>query len=220
VEAVRLAVEGGCTIVQLREKDIDGVDFVAAAKAVLQVGGAARQDGDGEGHGRWRWLLARPIARLLPGRPGDLSLAPPRLTPQVCRPKGVPVIINDRIDVALAAGADGVHLGQSDIPAAAARQLLGPSKIIGISVKTPEEARQAQADGARPALDGPRRKQGASAPAAGPMWAAAALPAQRRCLHCTRARRGLTPLLPLLPLQVRTTWAPGPCTPRAPRTAR
>lgn len=52
------------------------------------------------------------------------------------RPRGIPLIINDRIDVALAAGADGVHVGQTDMPATLARQLLGPEAIIGLSVET------------------------------------------------------------------------------------
>jgi thiamine-phosphate pyrophosphorylase len=50
---------------------------------------------------------------------------------------GVPLIINDRIDVALALDADGVHLGRSDMPADVARRLLGPDKIIGLSVNEP-----------------------------------------------------------------------------------
>ena len=49
---------------------------------------------------------------------------------------GIPLIINDRVDVALAAGADGVHLGQSDMPYDAARRLMGPDAIIGLSVET------------------------------------------------------------------------------------
>ncbi len=50
-------------------------------------------------------------------------------------PLGVPLIINDRVDVALAADADGVHIGQSDMAYADARRLLGPDKIIGLSVE-------------------------------------------------------------------------------------
>lgn len=52
--------------------------------------------------------------------------------------KGVPLIINDRIDVALALDADGVHLGQSDMPIEIARSILGPNRIIGLSVGIPE----------------------------------------------------------------------------------
>ena len=55
------------------------------------------------------------------------------------QPLGVPLIINDRIDVALAVDADGVHIGQSDMPYKTARALLGKNKIIGLSVETMEE---------------------------------------------------------------------------------
>ena len=55
----------------------------------------------------------------------------------------VPLIINDRIDVALAIQADGLHLGQTDMPYAIARQLLGPDKIIGLSVENFEQIKQA-----------------------------------------------------------------------------
>lgn len=57
---------------------------------------------------------------------------------------GVPLIINDRVDVALAVDADGVHLGQSDMPATLARQLLGPDKLIGLSVENEQQFEQAQ----------------------------------------------------------------------------
>lgn len=53
---------------------------------------------------------------------------------------GVPFLINDRVDVALAAGADGVHLGQDDMHPSDARGLLGPRAIIGLTLKTPEQA--------------------------------------------------------------------------------
>lgn len=56
---------------------------------------------------------------------------------------GVPLIINDRVDIALAVDADGVHLGQSDIPVTIARQLLGPDKIIGLSVENFEQIKEA-----------------------------------------------------------------------------
>jgi thiamine-phosphate pyrophosphorylase len=58
-------------------------------------------------------------------------------------PLSVPLLINDRVDVALAAGADGVHLGQSDLDPAAARSLLGDEAIIGLSVETMEQAEEA-----------------------------------------------------------------------------
>ncbi|KAJ4717337.1 thiamine biosynthetic bifunctional enzyme TH1, chloroplastic-like [Melia azedarach] len=101
-DAVKAAIGGGATIIQLREKDTDTRDFLEAAQACLEI----------------------------------------------CRPHGVPLLINDRIDVALACDADGVHIGQSDMPAHVARTLLGPNKIIGVSCKTPEQAQQAWIDGA------------------------------------------------------------------------
>lgn len=67
---------------------------------------------------------------------------------EICHSHGVPLLINDRIDVALACDADGVHVGQSDMSARVARTLLGPEKIIGVSCKTPEQAQQAWIDGA------------------------------------------------------------------------
>ena len=60
----------------------------------------------------------------------------------------VPLIINDRIDIALAVDAAGVHLGQSDLPLEEARQILVKDKIIGVSAKTVEQALKAQKDGA------------------------------------------------------------------------
>ncbi|XP_050124766.1 thiamine biosynthetic bifunctional enzyme TH1, chloroplastic isoform X1 [Malus sylvestris] len=101
-DAVKDAVQGGATIVQLREKDIETGDFLEAAKSCLQI----------------------------------------------CRAHGIPLLINDRIDVALASDADGVHIGQSDMPAHVARSLLGPEKIIGVSCKTPEQAEKAWLGGA------------------------------------------------------------------------
>jgi len=59
-------------------------------------------------------------------------------------PFNVPLIINDRIDVALAAGADGVHIGQEDMPYDIARKLMGPQAIIGLSVETWEDVEKAQ----------------------------------------------------------------------------
>ena len=61
------------------------------------------------------------------------------------QPIGIPLIINDRVDVALAVDADGVHIGQSDMPYDVARRLLGPDKIIGLSVETMEEVIAANA---------------------------------------------------------------------------
>lgn len=64
----------------------------------------------------------------------------------VLEPKGVPLLINDRVDVALAAEADGVHIGQDDMAPADARLLLGRGAIIGLSIKTVEQARAAPLD--------------------------------------------------------------------------
>lgn len=58
-------------------------------------------------------------------------------------PLGVPLLINDRVDVALAVDADGVHIGQSDMPYETARRLLGPDKIIGLSVENMDEVLEA-----------------------------------------------------------------------------
>ncbi|XP_030517840.2 thiamine biosynthetic bifunctional enzyme TH1, chloroplastic isoform X2 [Rhodamnia argentea] len=101
-DAVKAAIEGGATIIQLREKDAGTRNFLEAAKSCMEV----------------------------------------------CRSRGIPLLINDRIDIALACDADGVHVGQSDMPVRTARALLGPEKIIGVSCKTPEQAQQAYMDGA------------------------------------------------------------------------
>ena len=98
-EIVEGAVEGGVTIVQLREKEAPTGEFVALAK-------------------RLKAVLA---------------------------PLGIPLIINDRVDVALASDADGVHIGQSDMPYEDARRLLGPGKIIGLSVENLEDLERANA---------------------------------------------------------------------------
>jgi thiamine-phosphate pyrophosphorylase len=65
-----------------------------------------------------------------------------------CRAAGVPFIVNDRVDLALAVDADGVHLGQDDLPPAAARALLKPGMILGLSTHSVEQAKAAQAAGA------------------------------------------------------------------------
>lgn len=66
----------------------------------------------------------------------------------LCRRYGAVSIINDRPDIAVLSGADGVHVGQGDLPAIAARQLLGPDKIVGVSTRSIDQARQAVIDGA------------------------------------------------------------------------
>lgn len=101
-ESVRLAIEGGCTVVQLREKACSSLEFYELALRVKKITGE----------------------------------------------NGVPLIINDRVDIALATGADGVHVGQSDIPAAQVRKMIGKDKILGVSAANLEEAVGAQKDGA------------------------------------------------------------------------
>ncbi|HEY7086942.1 MAG TPA: thiamine phosphate synthase [Tepidisphaeraceae bacterium] len=67
---------------------------------------------------------------------------------QLCRKHGVISIINDRPDIAVLSGADGVHVGQGDLPAIEARKLVGHGKIVGVSTHHLEQARQAARDGA------------------------------------------------------------------------
>lgn len=67
---------------------------------------------------------------------------------EICRGRDAAFLINDRVDIALAVDADGVHLGQSDMPYKAARRLLGPEKIIGLTVHNLSEALEAQSLGA------------------------------------------------------------------------
>lgn len=67
---------------------------------------------------------------------------------QLCRARGVWFIVNDRLDLALAADADGVHLGQDDLPAKDARALLGTDKTLGISTHSLEQALRAAEQGA------------------------------------------------------------------------
>ncbi|KAJ2807793.1 thiamine biosynthetic bifunctional enzyme [Coemansia guatemalensis] len=102
VQTIDEAIQGGVTIVQLREKTAETGDFISLAHKVLQV----------------------------------------------TRRAGVPLLINDRIDVALAVDADGVHIGQDDMPLADARRILGPDKIIGVTVQSSEEAEAAVRGGA------------------------------------------------------------------------
>jgi len=94
---VEQAVQGGVTMVQLREKNCSTSDFIALAIRLKHILSSYR----------------------------------------------VPLIINDRVDVVLAADAEGLHIGQSDMPYPVARRLLGYSKIIGLSVETIDQARDA-----------------------------------------------------------------------------
>lgn len=67
---------------------------------------------------------------------------------EILRLKNIPLIINDRVDIALSCGADGVHLGQHDLPVPIARNILGRNKVIGFSVNTAKEAIKAEEQGA------------------------------------------------------------------------
>jgi thiamine-phosphate pyrophosphorylase len=66
----------------------------------------------------------------------------------LARPLGAKVLVNDRVDLALASGADGVHLGDDDLPPDVARRLLGPQALIGVTTRSLEDIRRAQAKGA------------------------------------------------------------------------
>ena len=78
----------------------------------------------------------------------DAFLAEARQICALCRRYGVPFIVNDDLDVTLACGADGIHVGQDDMPAAEVRRRAGRRLIVGVSAHTPEEARLAEAAGA------------------------------------------------------------------------
>ncbi|MFA5366791.1 MAG: thiamine phosphate synthase, partial [Dehalococcoidia bacterium] len=67
---------------------------------------------------------------------------------EACAPSGIPFIMNDDLDIALASGADGLHIGQDDMPISVARRLLPIDKLLGCSTTTVDEARKAEADGA------------------------------------------------------------------------
>ena len=101
-EAVEQAIIGGCTMVQLREKEISSLDFYALALDIKEIADSY----------------------------------------------GIPLIINDRIDIAMAVGATGVHIGQKDIPADIARKLIGKNMLLGVSTASVAEAVNAAKAGA------------------------------------------------------------------------
>ena len=101
-EIVKAAVDGGTTVVQLREKDCSTREFIEQALAIKDF----------------------------------------------LRTRKIPLIINDRLDVAQAVKADGVHLGQTDMPLETAKEILGDSMIIGISAESLEDAIAAERSGA------------------------------------------------------------------------
>lgn len=99
---VEMALDGGVTILQLREKDKTTREYLSLAEKVHVL----------------------------------------------TKKYGIPMIIDDRIDVAMAVGAEGVHLGQSDMPISAARKILGDDIIIGATAKTVDAALEAYSQGA------------------------------------------------------------------------
>ncbi|OVE65034.1 thiamine phosphate synthase [Clostridium diolis] len=101
-EAVEKAIIGGCTLIQLREKDCSSLDFYNTAVRVKEI----------------------------------------------TDKHNIPLIINDRVDIALAVDAAGVHVGQSDIPAAIVRKVIGNDKILGVSTGSVNEALEAEKNGA------------------------------------------------------------------------
>ena len=102
LKTIEEAIKGGVSVVQIREKTADTLDFYNLALKVKKI--TEKHD--------------------------------------------VPLIINDRVDVALAVDAEGVHVGQSDMPCDVTRALVGSDKIVGVSAATIEEARKAESDGA------------------------------------------------------------------------
>lgn len=96
------ACRGGITLLQLREKEVGGREYLRIAQAVKEITTKYK----------------------------------------------VPLIIDDRLDIAMAVSAEGVHVGQSDVPVAVARKLLGPAKIIGATAKTVPQAITAYEEGA------------------------------------------------------------------------
>lgn len=114
---------------------------------------------------------------------GDLVRTARRLL-SLTRPARALLLVNDRLDVALAAGADGVHLGPDDLPVAAARDLAPPRFVIGFSTDDPERAASPELAGADyfgvGAVFGTRTKPGLDDEAIGPDRVAAVLAAARR----------------------------------------
>ncbi|MDD7909754.1 thiamine phosphate synthase [Pseudovibrio exalbescens] len=109
-------------------QDCPGQDPVAVVEAAVNNGTTLVQLRDKTGSTREQVDLARRMMAVL-------------------EPKGIPLIVNDRVDVALAVDAPGVHVGQSDMSAADARRLIGPEKVLGLSVSS-----QADLDAADPAI--------------------------------------------------------------------
>jgi thiamine-phosphate diphosphorylase len=91
---------------------------------------------------------ARIMQLRLKDAPGRDFLAAARAIAEMCRKRGATLIVNDRVDIAILAGAHGVHLGQTDLPLDAARRIIGNDRMIGISTHNLEQARAAEDGGA------------------------------------------------------------------------
>jgi len=91
---------------------------------------------------------ARIMQLRLKDAPGRDFLAAARAIAEMCRKRGATLIVNDRVDIAILAGAHGVHLGQTDLPLDAARRIIGNDRMIGISTHNLEQARAAEDSGA------------------------------------------------------------------------
>lgn len=87
---------------------------------------------------------ARIMQLRLKDAPGRDFLAAARAIAEMCRKRGATLIVNDRVDIAILAGANGVHLGQTDLPLDAARRIIGNDRMIGISTHNVEQARAAE----------------------------------------------------------------------------
>ena len=85
------------------------------------------------------------------------------------RPLAIPLIVNDRVDIALAADADGVHVGQDDMPVDRVRALLGPSKIVGLSITSLDDLRRSPIEAADYLGAGPIFAQATKRDAAAPL---------------------------------------------------
>ncbi len=113
---------------------------------------------------------------------------------ELTREAKVPFIVNDRLDIALAADADGVHVGREDLPAAVVRRILGPRKILGVSAETVEEALAAQEDGADYLGVGPVFEARGTKPDAGePLGLARIARIRRQCRLPVVAIGGINP---------------------------
>jgi len=138
-----------------------GRDHLDIARAALRGGARLIQLRDKEMSGRALLEAARRLADLAQGHGGVL-------------------IVNDRLDVALAAGADGVHLGEEDLPIAAARRVLGDEAIIGASVANAQQAAEAEAAGATYVSVGSVFPTGSKADAGEPIGLAAVREVKRK----------------------------------------